>query len=148
MSMAEEMQTIIGIKTGFDSINAVVSTNVNVTGISVQLFEKLKLQESAAGDEPAKKDEGQEQASKRQPVKPGTTQTSLSSQPADSRGQRGHAEPASSDAEDKHKAPAEAQGSQGRQRRQPQPYGKVHTRHIKQLFIRGESVVLVNPQPL
>lgn len=140
--MVEEMQTIIGIKTGFDSINAVVSTNVNVTGIPVQLFEKLKLQESAGGDEPAKKDEGQEQASKRQPVKPGTAQTSLSSLPADSRGQRGHAEPVSSDAQDKHKAPVEAQG------RQPQPYGKVHTRHINQLFIRGESVVLVNPQPL
>ncbi|XP_038131102.1 U7 snRNA-associated Sm-like protein LSm11 [Cyprinodon tularosa] len=27
-------------------------------------------------------------------------------------------------------------------------YGKVHTRHINQLFIRGENVILVNPQPL
>uniref|UniRef100_A0A3Q2CV99 LSM11, U7 small nuclear RNA associated n=1 Tax=Cyprinodon variegatus TaxID=28743 RepID=A0A3Q2CV99_CYPVA len=31
----------------------------------------------------------------------------------------------------------------------PHPaYGKVHTRHINQLFIRGENVILVNPQPL
>lgn len=29
-----------------------------------------------------------------------------------------------------------------------QKYGKVHTRHINQLFIRGENVILVNPQPL
>ncbi|XP_072295882.1 U7 snRNA-associated Sm-like protein LSm11 [Eucyclogobius newberryi] len=30
----------------------------------------------------------------------------------------------------------------------PQKYGKVHTRHINQLFIRGENVVLVSPQTL
>lgn len=29
-----------------------------------------------------------------------------------------------------------------------QKYGKVHTRHINQLFIRGENVVLVSPQTL
>ena len=28
-----------------------------------------------------------------------------------------------------------------------QPYGKVHTRHINQLFIRGENVLVVNLQP-
>nr|XP_057919726.1 U7 snRNA-associated Sm-like protein LSm11 [Doryrhamphus excisus] len=27
-------------------------------------------------------------------------------------------------------------------------YGKVQTRHVNQLFIRGESILLVNPQPL
>ncbi|XP_005815332.3 U7 snRNA-associated Sm-like protein LSm11 [Xiphophorus maculatus] len=31
---------------------------------------------------------------------------------------------------------------------QKKKYGKVHTRHINQLFIRGENVILVNPQPL
>ncbi|MEQ2168009.1 U7 snRNA-associated Sm-like protein LSm11, partial [Goodea atripinnis] len=31
---------------------------------------------------------------------------------------------------------------------QQETYGKVHTRHINQLFIRGENVILVNPQPL
>ncbi|XP_043983904.1 U7 snRNA-associated Sm-like protein LSm11 [Gambusia affinis] len=31
---------------------------------------------------------------------------------------------------------------------QKKTYGKVHTRHINQLFIRGENVILVNPQPL
>nr|XP_046152657.1 U7 snRNA-associated Sm-like protein LSm11 [Oncorhynchus gorbuscha] len=29
-----------------------------------------------------------------------------------------------------------------------QPYGRVHTRHVNQLFIRGENVLLVNLQPL
>ncbi|KAG7241817.1 hypothetical protein INR49_024787, partial [Caranx melampygus] len=105
-----------------------------------RLFEKLKLQESAEGDEPAKTDEAQKQASKRQPVNTSTTQTSQSSQPADSRGERGHTEPVSSDAvktaQDKYKAALKAQGSEGHQKKQSQPYGKVHTRHINQLFIR------------
>ncbi|KAJ3587744.1 hypothetical protein NHX12_011341 [Muraenolepis orangiensis] len=30
----------------------------------------------------------------------------------------------------------------------PHPYGRVHTRHINQLFIRGENVLLINLQPL
>lgn len=33
-------------------------------------------------------------------------------------------------------------------KKEPRTYGRVRTRHINQLFIRGESVLLVNPQPL
>lgn len=33
-------------------------------------------------------------------------------------------------------------------KKEPRKYGRVRTRHINQLFIRGESVLLVNPQPL
>lgn len=45
-------------------------------------------------------------------------------------------------------------GTEGPQRRRSQkkevsqPYGRVHTRHVNQLFIRGENVLLVNLQPL
>ena len=37
--------------------------------------------------------------------------------------------------------------SQAGQKSASQPYGKVHTRHINQLFIRGENVLVVNLQP-
>uniref|UniRef100_A0A665WF79 LSM11, U7 small nuclear RNA associated n=1 Tax=Echeneis naucrates TaxID=173247 RepID=A0A665WF79_ECHNA len=50
--------------------------------------------------------------------------------------------------QDKHKVLLKCHGPEGCQKGKSQPYGKVHTRHINQLFIRGESVVLVNPQPL
>lgn len=33
-------------------------------------------------------------------------------------------------------------------KKEPRTYGRVRIRHINQLFIRGESVLLVNPQPL
>ncbi|XP_062331822.1 U7 snRNA-associated Sm-like protein LSm11 [Osmerus eperlanus] len=36
---------------------------------------------------------------------------------------------------------------QAGQKSASQPYGKVHTRHINQLFIRGENVLVVNLQP-
>ncbi|XP_056239409.1 U7 snRNA-associated Sm-like protein LSm11 [Seriola aureovittata] len=116
-----------------------------------RLFEKLKLQESSGGDEPAKKHEAQEQASKRQPVNPKATRTSRSSHPTTSRGER-RTESMSSDAvkttQDKHKVSLKAQGSEACHKNNSQPYGKVHTRHINQLFIRGENVVLVNLQPI
>ncbi|XP_071362813.1 U7 snRNA-associated Sm-like protein LSm11 [Trachinotus anak] len=116
-----------------------------------RLFEKLKLQESSGGDEPAKKLEAKEQASKHQPENPKATRTSRSSHPTSSRGES-RTESMLSDAvktsQDKHKVSLKAQGPEGFQKNNSQPYGKVHTRHINQLFIRGESVVLVNPQPL
>ncbi|XP_028315569.1 U7 snRNA-associated Sm-like protein LSm11 [Gouania willdenowi] len=33
-------------------------------------------------------------------------------------------------------------------KKESRTYGQVHTRHVNQLFIRGENVLLVNPQPL
>ncbi|XP_037117374.1 U7 snRNA-associated Sm-like protein LSm11 [Syngnathus acus] len=39
-------------------------------------------------------------------------------------------------------------GTKAGQEKECRAYGKVHTRHINQLFIRGENVLLVNPQPL
>lgn len=36
----------------------------------------------------------------------------------------------------------------GTSEKETQRYGKIHTRHLSQLFIRGENVLLVNPQPL
>ncbi|KAJ0050014.1 hypothetical protein NL108_011845 [Boleophthalmus pectinirostris] len=41
-------------------------------------------------------------------------------------------------------APIDSRGAV--EKKVPQTYGKVHTRHINQLFIRGENVVLVSPQ--
>ncbi|XP_053735238.1 U7 snRNA-associated Sm-like protein LSm11 [Synchiropus splendidus] len=47
------------------------------------------------------------------------------------------------------KSREERRGScQKSERKDCEVHGKVHTRHINQLFIRGENVVLVNPQPL
>lgn len=119
-----------------------------MTEISAQLFEKLKLQESAGGDEPTKKpEEARETASKHQPANP-------KNPPAVCTSKRGHSRTESelSDAvrstRDKHKVSLKAQGPEVRQKKDSQTYGKVHTRHINQLFIRGENVILVNPQPL
>ncbi|XP_034399915.1 U7 snRNA-associated Sm-like protein LSm11 [Cyclopterus lumpus] len=112
-----------------------------------RLFEKLKLQENPGGDEPAKKHEAQETASKHQPANPGSTPKNQSAHPTSKRGDSG-AESKLSDAVgvkwDKHKV----SGPEGRRKKDSQTYGKVHTRHINQLFIRGENVLLVNPQPL
>lgn len=97
--------------------------------MSVQLFEKLKVQESSAGDE------AQETAGKRQP--------------AHNPSKRGYSgtESKMSDCvktkREEHKVSPKVC-----QKKESQTYGKVHTRHINQLFIRGENVILVNPQPL
>lgn len=119
-----------------------------MTVISSQLFEKLKLQESPGGDEPAKKHEAQETASKHQPANPKSTQTA---HPTSRRGDS-RTEPKLSDTvkikQDKHKVSLKAQGPEACQKKESQTYGRVHTRHINQLFIRGENVLLVNPQPL
>ncbi|KAM3612361.1 uncharacterized protein V6R79_007381 [Siganus canaliculatus] len=105
-----------------------------------RLFEKLKVQDSAPSDEPPEKPEAQERTSKQQQQQ--------QQQPADLPGktERSREEAELSDAakakQGKHK------GLQRCQRKGTQMYGRVHTRHINQLFIRGENVLLVNPQPL
>ncbi|XP_036932876.1 U7 snRNA-associated Sm-like protein LSm11 [Acanthopagrus latus] len=102
-----------------------------------RLFEKLKLQESSAGDEPEKKH--------------GARDKTTEQQPADCTSERGHSRTASklSDSvKTKHKVSGKAQGPEVCRKKESQTYGKIHTRHINQLFIRGENVLLVNPQPL
>ncbi|KAF3693695.1 U7 snRNA-associated Sm-like protein LSm11 [Channa argus] len=103
-----------------------------------RLFEKLKFQETS---------EGEESAAKLKAPKP--TQKSNFSQPTSHRGDT-RTESTRSDAvkskQDKHLL--KAQGPGACQEKDSQTYGKVHTRHINQLFIRGENVILVNPQPL
>ncbi|XP_070769791.1 U7 snRNA-associated Sm-like protein LSm11 [Enoplosus armatus] len=112
-----------------------------------RLFEKLKLQESSAGDEPAKKHGARGTASEQQPANPKDL-------PAHRTSKRGHSgtESKLSDTvktkQHKHKVSLKAQGPEVCQKEDSQTYGKVHTRHINQLFIRGENVILVNPQPL
>ncbi|KAM6952183.1 U7 snRNA-associated Sm-like protein LSm11 [Lycodopsis pacificus] len=114
-----------------------------------RLFEKLKLQENPGGDERA---EAQETAAEhRQPAIP---KSAPKNQPAHPTGERGDGGTDSklSDAvgvkRDKRRVSLKAQGPEACPRRDSQTYGRVHTRHINQLFIRGENVLLVNPQPL
>ncbi|KAM4555306.1 U7 snRNA-associated Sm-like protein LSm11 [Odontesthes bonariensis] len=112
-----------------------------------RLFEKLNLQES---NEPGKRQETQE-AGKHLPANPKAASGGCSARPADMRADGRAAESELSEAvkgkQDKHRAPVKAAGPQAHQK-ESQTYGKVHTRHINQLFIRGENVILVNPQPL
>ncbi|KAI3351912.1 hypothetical protein L3Q82_020746 [Scortum barcoo] len=111
-----------------------------------RLFEKLKLQESSGGDEPAKKHKARETASKHQPPNPQKPPH------RDYRKEDSRTDTKLSDTvkakQDKHRVSLKAQGPEVCQRKDSQTYGKVHTRHINQLFIRGENVILVNPQPL
>ncbi|XP_044062307.1 U7 snRNA-associated Sm-like protein LSm11 [Siniperca chuatsi] len=113
----------------------------------LRLFEKLKLHESSADDESAKKHEARGTASKQQPANP----KDLSAHCTSKRG-HGRTESKLSDIvktkQEKHKVSLKAQGPEVCQKKDSQAYGKVHTRHINQLFIRGENVILVNPQPL
>ncbi|XP_037316363.2 U7 snRNA-associated Sm-like protein LSm11 [Pungitius pungitius] len=98
-----------------------------------RLFEKLKLQENPGGGEP------EEPARGRRPL-PAKEQQ----QPP----QRGGAgtQPEEPDAAGTKRGQGQA-APKAPTRGSPK-YGKVHTRHINQLFIRGENVLLVNPQPL
>lgn len=119
----------------------VYCTDINVTDLSVQLFDKLKIQQSSAGDELAKKPkEDQETATKHQPAH------------STSKGGHSRTESKLSDAgktkQDKHKVSLKDQSPEVCQKKDSQMYGKVRVRHINQLFIRGENVILVNPQPL
>ncbi|KAE8286162.1 U7 snRNA-associated Sm-like protein LSm11 [Larimichthys crocea] len=106
-----------------------------------RLFDKLKIQQSSAGDELAKKPkEDQETATKHQPAH------------STSKGGHSRTESKLSDAgktkQDKHKVSLKDQSPEVCQKKDSQVYGKVRVRHINQLFIRGENVILVNPQPL
>ncbi|XP_074504279.1 U7 snRNA-associated Sm-like protein LSm11 [Sebastes fasciatus] len=120
-----------------------------------RLFEKLKLQENPGGDEPAKKhEEAQETSGKHQPTNPKSIPKNPSAHPTskrrDSRTESKLSDTVKVKQEQQHKVSLKAQqGPEGRQKKDSQTtYGKVHTRHINQLFIRGENVLLVNPQPL
>lgn len=97
---------------------------INVTTFySLQLFEKLKVQESS-------EEAADEKASKACAPAGGV--------------ELGGSEPALSEG-GKTKRKGNKSSSE---KEEPRRYGKIHTRHISQLFIRGESVLLVNPQPL
>lgn len=116
-----------------------------------RLFEKLKLQESSGGDEPAKQHKAQGKTDKHQPANPIMTPKSLSAHLTSKRGDSRTESKLSQDAktkQDKHEISMKAQGPETCQKKDSKTYGKVHTRHINQLFIRGENVILVNPQPL
>lgn len=119
-----------------------------------QLFEKLTLQESPEGGEHLKKHSGKGTPSIPCPE---TTLPTPGSRDRDTKGGDRRRDPRLSGEtvrareNDEHRAPVKAQGpetARGPQQKVSQPYGRVHTRHIKQLFIRGEHVILVNPQPL
>lgn len=111
-----------------------------MTLTSEQLFEKLKVQESSADDESAKKLKAQEAAGK-QP-------------PAHHSGTRGQSRTESElshtikTKQDEHGVSLKARGPEVCQKKGTQTYGSVHSRHVNQLFIRGENIILVNPQPL
>lgn len=83
-----------------------------------RLFEKLKLQETLGGDEAAKMQDIQAKHSEHQAETSNSKGTSTTD-------------------------PKEIS-----QKKVAQKYGKVHTRHMNQLFIRGENIILVSPQPL
>ncbi|AWP12363.1 putative U7 snRNA-associated Sm-like protein LSm11 [Scophthalmus maximus] len=99
-----------------------------------RLFEKLNLQESSGGDEPAEKHGAQEQAGEPQPVNPEASRPTSRTESMVTAKQD--------------KVSLKAQGPGAHQKNNCQKYGRVHTRHVNQLFIRGENVILVNPQPL
>lgn len=118
-----------------------------MTEISVQLFEKLKLQESAGDDEPTKGHEARETAGKHQPANPKNLSAHGTRETGHSRTESKLSDTVRA-TQDGHKVSLKAQGPEVCQTRGSRMYGKVHTRHINQLFIRGENVILVNPQPL
>ncbi|XP_039871448.1 U7 snRNA-associated Sm-like protein LSm11 isoform X1 [Simochromis diagramma] len=111
---------------------------------TTRLFEKLSLQETSECAESVKK----------QPAdSPKETPESCSSSPAvgvrrDSRTADSDLSGAAETEKVAHKTLLVVQSPQARQKKETKTYGKVHTRHINQLFIRGENVILVNPQPL
>ncbi|CAL8262669.1 unnamed protein product [Lota lota] len=108
-----------------------------------RLFEKLKLQESS--EETSRTGEGHgKNAQPPQPDLGGGRRTDhrrLSRSTVQfSEAERGAKEPKAGG--------SEGGGATKAQGKTPHPYGKVHTRHINQLFIRGENVLLINLQPL
>ncbi|XP_063346629.1 U7 snRNA-associated Sm-like protein LSm11 [Pelmatolapia mariae] len=111
---------------------------------TTRLFEKLSLQETSECAESVKK----------QPAdSPKETPESRSSSHAvgvrgDGRTADSKLSEAAETEKDAHKTLLVVQSPQARQKKETKTYDKVHTRHINQLFIRGENVILVNPQPL
>ncbi|XP_061644011.1 U7 snRNA-associated Sm-like protein LSm11 isoform X1 [Phyllopteryx taeniolatus] len=99
-----------------------------------RLFEKLKLQESSGGEGETSKHPIQGESSQGPPSNPQVTSEHLSAHPARQRDDNKTSEP--------------PKGAKAGQEKECRAYGKVHTRHINQLFIRGENVLLINPQPL
>ncbi|KAK0148095.1 U7 snRNA-associated Sm-like protein LSm11 [Merluccius polli] len=101
-----------------------------------RLFEKLKLQESS--EETARTGKGKgKKAQPPQQLDPGVGPRSDPRRLSKSSVQLSEAERG-----------AEAGGPTEAPGKSPHPYGKVHTRHLNQLFIRGENVLLINLQPL
>lgn len=98
----------------------------------LQLFEKLQLQESPLGSQPASKPKAGETVSTRLPAHDpdGRERSSMGARLSDT---------VTTHNKDSLKAGAKKDGKN---------FGKVYTRHIHQLFIRGENVILVNPQRL
>ncbi|XP_056132479.1 U7 snRNA-associated Sm-like protein LSm11 [Lampris incognitus] len=125
-----------------------------------QLFEKLKLQDSPESGEQARTHKPKGKTS----VPQLTTTTSLSPHPPpvskkrdnkdknrDSRTDPSLSRNAAGVQEVEHRDFLKSYGSksgQEAQKKSSHPYGKVHIRHINQLFIRGENVLLVNIQSL
>ncbi|KAM4621434.1 U7 snRNA-associated Sm-like protein LSm11 [Polymixia lowei] len=126
-----------------------------------RLFEKLKLQESPEGSEHPRKHKAKGKHSVPQPETSKMTPASLLPHPVstdkggDSKSRDSRANPRLS--RETVKVPEVEQGAPGKAHG-PETgqghlgngsgYGKVHTRHINQLFIRGENVLLINLQPL
>lgn len=94
----------------------------------LQLFEKLKLQESPVASRPTSKAAAGGSVGAHLPARDaeGTEQSSAGARLSDR-------------VRSRNKDCATIDGKS---------FGKVHTRHIHQLFIRGENIVLVNPQRL
>ncbi|KAF7231584.1 U7 snRNA-associated Sm-like protein LSm11 [Nothobranchius furzeri] len=106
-----------------------------------RLFEKLSLQRDSGANEAAKKQETREETNKPQPANP---QAAPKSRPAQPAGARGDGTPES----EQSRTAKSKQDKDDVSQKSHQKCGTVRTRHISQLFIRGENVILVNPQPL
>ncbi|KAM4585988.1 U7 snRNA-associated Sm-like protein LSm11 [Fundulus diaphanus] len=92
-----------------------------------RLFEKLSLQDSSGCGEPSEKRDARDKPSEGQaddPKSAGTREDSRRAEPG---------------LWEKGRVSGKAH---------QKTYGKVRSRHINQLFVRGENVILVNPQPL
>uniref|UniRef100_A0A3Q2P3L2 LSM domain-containing protein n=1 Tax=Fundulus heteroclitus TaxID=8078 RepID=A0A3Q2P3L2_FUNHE len=97
-----------------------------------QLFEKLSLQDSSGRGDPVEKRDARDKPSEGQADDPKSTGTREDSRRA------GPGLSEKGGVSGKERDPAANQKT----------YGKVRSRHINQLFVRGENVILVNPQPL
>ncbi|XP_029918424.1 U7 snRNA-associated Sm-like protein LSm11 [Myripristis murdjan] len=113
-----------------------------------RLFEKLKIQESPEGDEQAKKHKAKGKASCPQSADPSPVSKEGSSKRGDNRTESRLSGDSVRGEQEKQGASLKARGPETGGRKHSQAYGKVHTRHVNQLFIRGENVILINPQPL